>query len=245
MIRDLETTLASGARATLKYQVLTNKACLQRTLEGQHLDSDLVSGVYEGGLKIWECSLDLVHYIARNPDIVRGKRVLELGCGQGLPGICALIHGQASNVMFQDYNEEVLEKATTKTVSLNANATPDAEVLLSRCDFRYGSWESLALTLDKESFDVILMSETLYNTAYYDSLLSIINHCLTPEGLVVIGTKTLYFGLGGGLFEFQQHLLRGGNLFTLEVVEKLNDLKSIERMIIHMTRAKADAIKEE
>lgn len=31
------------------------------------MDSDLVSGVYEGGLKIWECSLDLVDYIAQNP----------------------------------------------------------------------------------------------------------------------------------------------------------------------------------
>jgi predicted nicotinamide N-methyase len=75
--------------------------------------------VYEGGLKLWECALDLVHYIAANLSLVRGKRVLELGCGQGLPGICSLVYGQAAQVMFQDYNEEVLEQATTKTVALN------------------------------------------------------------------------------------------------------------------------------
>ena len=41
--------------------------------------SDLVPGVYEGGLKTWECSLDLVNYLegAKRGD-VRGKRVLEV-----------------------------------------------------------------------------------------------------------------------------------------------------------------------
>jgi len=56
-------------------------------------DSDLVPGKYEGGLKLWEGSLDLVK--ALNSDIKEGrlllesKRVLELGCGHGLPGIFA------------------------------------------------------------------------------------------------------------------------------------------------------------
>ena len=65
----------------IKYQVLTNQRCLEQTLKGGNNDSDLVSGVYEGGLKIWECSLDLVHYIINNSEIFKGKRVLELGCG--------------------------------------------------------------------------------------------------------------------------------------------------------------------
>ena len=45
--------------------------------------SDLVPGVYEGGLKTWECSLDLVSCLdsVYGPDIgtkMRGKRVLEV-----------------------------------------------------------------------------------------------------------------------------------------------------------------------
>ena len=41
--------------------------------------SDLVPGIYEGGLKIWECSLDLVNYLdqIRETDI-KGKRLLEV-----------------------------------------------------------------------------------------------------------------------------------------------------------------------
>ena len=82
------------------------------------MDSDLVSGVYEGGLKIWECSLDLVDYIAQNLQIFEGKNVFEIGCGQGLPGIMSLLCG-AQTVTFQDFNFEVLNNATTKTVQLN------------------------------------------------------------------------------------------------------------------------------
>ena len=44
--------------------------------------SDLIPGVYEGGLKTWECSLDLVDYLEslQDPEYrdVRGKRVLEV-----------------------------------------------------------------------------------------------------------------------------------------------------------------------
>lgn len=49
------------------------------------------------------------------------------------------------------------------------------------------------------------MSETLYNINYYDSLVECIDHCLkdSPEALVIIGTKTFYFGLGGGYYEFE------------------------------------------
>ena len=44
--------------------------------------SDLIPGVYEGGLKTWECSLDLVDCLdsLQDPEFrdVRGKRVLEV-----------------------------------------------------------------------------------------------------------------------------------------------------------------------
>ena len=45
--------------------------------------SDLVPGVYEGGLKTWECSLDLVNYLDEIKDTeqrrLNGKRILEVG----------------------------------------------------------------------------------------------------------------------------------------------------------------------
>jgi hypothetical protein len=52
--------------------------------------SDLVPGVYEGGFKIWEGCLDLVKFLHEEAIPLRDRRVIELGCGHGLPGIFAI-----------------------------------------------------------------------------------------------------------------------------------------------------------
>jgi hypothetical protein len=62
-------------------------------------DSDLKTGIYEGGLKIWECAIDLASHVASNVN-VKDLHILELGCGAGLPGIVAGVKG-ASEIHFQ------------------------------------------------------------------------------------------------------------------------------------------------
>ena len=65
-----------------------------------------------GGFKLWECAVDLAQYLCREYSLDKlitsktdpnfelvGKRVLELGCGQGLPGIVPLLAG--AEVHFQ------------------------------------------------------------------------------------------------------------------------------------------------
>ena len=54
--------------------------------------SDLVPGVYEGGMKTWECSIDLAAYLASldsvqsgsHPQWICGKHILEAR----LPSLC-------------------------------------------------------------------------------------------------------------------------------------------------------------
>ncbi|KAL1750755.1 hypothetical protein FB107DRAFT_223351 [Schizophyllum commune] len=97
--------------------------------------SDLVPGLYEGGLKTWECSLDLVDYLdgltpasegtsAGAAGICNwaGKRVLEIGCGTAIPSLY-LLHEifqderkpsevPQTKIALQDYNASVLELTT-------------------------------------------------------------------------------------------------------------------------------------
>ncbi|BGO89679.1 hypothetical protein NBRC10512_007179 [Rhodotorula toruloides] len=105
--------------------------------------SDLVKGVYEGGLKTWECSLDLVDCLdqrgyAIDQDLstprLRGKGILEVGCGTAVP-ICALfarlLNEIAKNptetgaprppktrIHVQDYNKQVLSLITLPNILL-------------------------------------------------------------------------------------------------------------------------------
>ncbi|KAF9312898.1 hypothetical protein BG003_005817 [Podila horticola] len=89
--------------------------------------SDLVKGVYEGGLKTWECALDLVAYLAENKESYDGKRVLELGCGSALPGIYLLTQSSSVRVDLQDYNDQVLKLVTLPNVLLNTHIRPDQQ----------------------------------------------------------------------------------------------------------------------
>lgn len=58
---------------------------------------------FTGGLKIWECTNDLLIYLIPNPDELdyENAKVLDLGCGHGILGIYAFMFG--SHVTFQDY----------------------------------------------------------------------------------------------------------------------------------------------
>ncbi|KAF9432035.1 hypothetical protein BGZ76_011389 [Entomortierella beljakovae] len=89
--------------------------------------SDLVKGVYEGGLKTWECALDLVAYLAEQNENYDGKKVLELGCGSALPGIYILTKSNTVQVDLQDYNDQVLKLVTLPNVLLNTHVRPDQQ----------------------------------------------------------------------------------------------------------------------
>ncbi|XP_073147048.1 uncharacterized protein [Henckelia pumila] len=192
-------------------------------------NSDLVPGKYEGGLKLWEGSLDLI--TALSSDIKEGKlsfagkRVLELGCGHGLPGIFACQKGAAS-VHFQDFNAEVLRCLTIPNV--NANVQKKSEHLAidmnesNNWDTRFfaGDWVELHCVLPyackdeneasylaqldrASSYDIVLMAETVYSISALPNLYRLIKKCLcNPRGVVYMAAKKYYFGVGGGSRRF-------------------------------------------
>jgi 2-polyprenyl-3-methyl-5-hydroxy-6-metoxy-1,4-benzoquinol methylase len=161
------------------------------------IKSDLISGVYEGGLKVWECTFDMLDFLAKYP--VQGKTVMELGCGQGLPAIFCAMNG-AKKVCMQDYNATVIEKATKTAASINLS-----EQQMQSVDFLSGSWEQLIHNPSLSGqFDLIIMCETLYNKEYYPSLINFIKYCASENAIVLIATKTFYYGLGGGFYDFEQ-----------------------------------------
>ena len=60
------------------------------------------------GLKTWQASLALVEYLVEHPDLIRGKRVLELGSGCGLLGLSCYRLG--ARVTLTDYPDLVLDR---------------------------------------------------------------------------------------------------------------------------------------
>ncbi|EGN92498.1 hypothetical protein SERLA73DRAFT_190980 [Serpula lacrymans var. lacrymans S7.3] len=106
--------------------------------------SDLVPFVYEGGLKTWECSLDLVSYledykVGLSDNNFTGNRVLEIGCGTAVPSLFILHEIFSSNpspnapkkdthIHLQDYNSSVLELVTLPNIFLIWYMSPAGSV---------------------------------------------------------------------------------------------------------------------
>ncbi|XP_062319140.1 histidine protein methyltransferase 1 homolog [Osmerus eperlanus] len=112
--------------------------------------SDLISGVYEGGLKVWECTYDLLELVDREGETFAGKRVLDLGCGAGLLGIVALKRG-ARLVHFQDYNSTVIEQLTLPNVLINCHeGEGDVEESEEEDDDKKGSEKRTREESDRE-----------------------------------------------------------------------------------------------
>ncbi|KAF8535294.1 hypothetical protein BDD12DRAFT_918694 [Trichophaea hybrida] len=86
---------------------------------------DIHAHVYEGGLKSWECSHDLVAYFSQEYKYsidLAGSRVLELGCGTALPTLFLLrqmlVGGQSGEFVLADYNVDVLRLVTLPNIFL-------------------------------------------------------------------------------------------------------------------------------
>jgi 2-polyprenyl-3-methyl-5-hydroxy-6-metoxy-1,4-benzoquinol methylase len=155
---------------------------------------DIIPGEYEGGFKLWDCTVDLASYLAEHQPMFQSKRVLELGCGHGLLGILAHKLG-ASEVCLQDYNQDVIQQLTKQTVALNCDqGTP----------FSYlcGDWTALKCT--EQPFDIILGSELIYNEHNYSKLLACIQEFMAPSGVALLANKIYYFGVGGSMAGFRK-----------------------------------------
>ncbi|KAJ8721982.1 hypothetical protein PYW08_004384 [Mythimna loreyi] len=177
--------------------------------------SDLVAGKYEGGLKIWECTYDLIQYLEDNKNEIKldKSNVLDLGCGAGILGIYTFMNH--SNVTFQDYNKEVLEHFTIPNVILNIEDEEKREIEIQRCKFYSGDWDSFNKKLpNSEVYDIILTSETIYNECNYEKLISLFMDRLSKDGAAYVAAKTYYFGVGGGTRQFEQAIEINGKLIS-------------------------------
>ncbi|NXK91050.1 MET18 methyltransferase, partial [Formicarius rufipectus] len=217
--------------------------------------SDLIPGVYEGGLKIWECTFDLMDYFSEAKIEFNNKSVLDLGCGAGLLGIVAL-KGKAEKVHFQDYNSTVIEEITLPNVVANcinedssgnnrrtskppakrpkkAEGSPD---MLTKCRFFSGEWSEVSQLLLNSNkpfskYDTILTSETIYNPDYYSALHDTLAQLLDKNGHVYLASKVHYFGVGGGIYLFKK-LIEERSVFKTSIVKTID--QGLHRCIMEM-----------
>ena len=134
-------------------------------------------------------------------------RVLELGAGSGLASlalISRLVYDRNFKSEFrihlQDYNWEVLSSLTFINFAVNLPRNYLEALLCTKSlRFFYGDWANFRKN-SSFKYDLIIMSEVLYNTDNFESLHQLLDGHLTSNGYIVIATKDTYFGLSGGIY---------------------------------------------
>ncbi|XP_031787778.1 histidine protein methyltransferase 1 homolog [Nasonia vitripennis] len=227
-IPDFTLKLVDSDKVVIK---LTEENC-ENIIEAESQHSDLLPAKYEGGLKIWECTYDLANYLLTENISLRNKAVLDLGCGSGFIGLVAFLRG--STVHFQDYNSEVIESVTIPNVILNCD---EHDAVKERCKFFCGDWESFANLLTKGNddlkYDFIFTSETIYNPDNHHKLYEVFKQKLSINGIGFIAGKTYYFGVGGGMRQFEELILKDG-IFDVKVVWKSDE--GLQREVLKLER---------
>lgn len=218
------------------------------TVPGLYSDLDLDKGNYEGGFKVWESTGDLIRFITEDQENLnhllhnnREFRALELGAGAGLPTLSLIgrilqdpLMQSNYSIHVQDYNWEVLASLTLINFTVNLPADYLQALISTKClRCFYGDWKDFRCQSNYK-YNLIYMSEVIYNMENYDSLHTLLDRHLKKNGLVVIATKNTYFGLTGGLIAWVDHL-REKNIFIVHRHIRVTTL-NIPRSILIIKR---------
>ncbi len=119
------------------------------------------------GAILWPASIALAHELVSRADELKGKRVLELGAGTGIPGIVAESLG--ASVVQIDRSEVAVHLCQ---VNAQRNDSKRLTVLKEEWDTFHS----------EEKFDFILGADVLYVTTMHDRLRAMCSQYLAPSG---------------------------------------------------------------
>lgn len=121
-------------------------------------------------VQVWPASVCVARLLARVGSL-RGKRVLDLGCGLGVPGIAAAKAG--ATVTFADREPDALAFAVWN----GTRAATDAAPVAHRLD-----WSREVVP---GAFDVVLLADVSYRPVHHAALRRHLDACLAPGGVIV------------------------------------------------------------
>ena len=115
--------------------------------------------------------LEHVHRYLIARELARGKRVLDIACGEGYGS--AILAAVAAQVIGVDIAPDAVAHASSKY------SQPNLEFSVGSCE---------AIPLQQHSVDVVVSFETLEHIGRHEDMMREIRRVLTPEGLLIISS---------------------------------------------------------
>merc|ERR1711963_1750 len=111
---------------------------------------------------IWPSAQGLCEYFTKHRDLIKGKRIIELGSGTGLCGI-TLAHLGAEKVVLTDFDEK-----STKLLQANT----ELNHLEDKCSVLQLTWGSQLEQFEGNTFDIVVGSDVVYEPECVNPLLT-------------------------------------------------------------------------
>ncbi|GAA5913993.1 hypothetical protein JCM6882_002590 [Rhodosporidiobolus microsporus] len=158
----------------------------------EEVEVGLVSGHPLWGHILYPAAIALARFLELHAEVLlhgpdgkgkgKGKAVLELGAGGGLPGLTAALEG-AGNVVISDFPDSSLVKNLEQNVEQNVTSLgSDLVAETSAKGFTWGSPpDSLLEASSNRKFDLILLSDLVFNHSQHGALLNTCLSCIAPS----------------------------------------------------------------
>ena len=159
------------------------------------------------GTYAWPGGVALARYLVGAPATVRGRRVLELGCGTGAAGIMAKWLG-ARKVLLTDGSPAVL-----KNTEINVKRNARGGTAVSRLRWGYGDDIARA---GRKQWDLVIAAEVGYQRETLPALLDTIAALLADDGRALLQLTPELADNGRGL-EGVKEFISKSHLVLLDV----------------------------
>ena len=164
---------------TVRIAQLENPEALFDELLNNHSEhEDIIDERIPYWGELWPSSIGLSEFLSAFPELVQGKKVIEIGCGLGLAGIVAVKCG--AEVTLTDYLPAAIEFATYNW-ELNFSSQPQVKIL----DWRSPKGFTPA--------DVLLASDVAYESRSFKPLLKAMKMLINKNGKIIISEPNRNF----------------------------------------------------
>lgn len=107
-----ETSAQQKAYVTYSLSLLLHEVDPNSTIT-LHEARNILAAAGTTGLRTWEAGLHLGNYLCKNPDLIHGKSILELGSGTGYLSILCAKYLKAGHVLATDGDDDVVASFST------------------------------------------------------------------------------------------------------------------------------------
>lgn len=124
------------------------------------------------GLMLWASAVGLAERLAQEPELVRGRRVLEIGAGIGFAGMVS--RGLGADLTQTDYQTDALTLCCHNAIQNG----------ITGITWEIADWRNLPPSL--RDFDLVLGADVLYERTLHPALAEIFPRLLAPGGQILL-----------------------------------------------------------